>query len=353
MAKSGATTRPVLTRRYAPGHLPLMLDPLLSWAGPSPSLFLVLLLALALDALLGDPPALYRAVPHPVVLIGRLIGAGDRYLNDPNRSDSARFWRGMALTLGITGLAALVGGLLALLLQRFEGGWLLIAVLASTLLAFRGLYDHVRAVLAALERDLDLGRIAVSRIVGRDPDSLDAAGVRRAAVESLAENFSDGVVAPAFWFALLGLPGLCAYKAINTLDSMIGHRNPRYARFGRFAARLDDLVNWIPARLAGGLFVVAALAVPGADAQAAWTAMLRDAGKHRSPNAGWQEAAVAGALDLALAGPRRYGGDLVDDATMGRGRRDLTQDDLRNALQLYLAAGAILALVLVLFAWLA
>ena len=305
-------------------HLAPMLDASLSWAGSWPGFFAVLLAALAFDALLGDPRWFYRLVPHPVVLLGRLIERGERRLNDPALAGGGRLWRGLLLTLGVTALAATVGLLLGEALFETPGGWLLTALLASSLLAYRGLYDHVRAVLSALERD---------------PDRLDAAGVRRAAVESLAENFSDGVVAPAFWFAVLGLPGLCAYKAINTLDSMIGHRGERYEHFGRCAARLDDWVNWLPARLAGALFVAAAALVPGASPTEAWCAMRRDAGKHRSPNAGWQEAAVAGALDLALAGPRRYDGLEVADAFMGNGRRDLTQDDLRRALRLYLAAG--------------
>ena len=166
--------------------------------------------------------------------------------------------------------------------------------------------------------------------------------------QHLAENFSDGVVAPLFWYALLGLPGLLAYKAVNTLDSMLGHRTPRYADFGRPAARLDDLVNLVPARLAGGIVVAAAVLVLGADAGRAWRVMLRDAPRHRSPNAGWQEAAFAGALDLALAGPRVYGGKQVEDHWMGDGRRDLSAPDIRAALQLYLTAGAVCAGILAL-----
>ena len=178
-------------------------------------------------------------------------------------------------------------------------------MLASTLIAFRGLYDRVRAVAAALDQDLEKARAAVAHIVGRDPARLDAPGVARAAAESLAENFSDGVVAPMFWFALFGLPGLCAYKAVNTLDSMIGQRNPRFKRFGKAAARLDDAVNWVPARLAALLLVAAAGLLPEASAPGAWRAAWRDANQHRSPNAGWQEAALAGALGFALAGPAR------------------------------------------------
>jgi adenosylcobinamide-phosphate synthase len=171
--------------------------------------------------------------------------------------------------------------------------------------------------------------------------------VARAAVESLAENFSDGVVAPIFWYCLLGLPGLCAYKAINTLDSMIGHRNPRYEAFGKCAARLDDLANLIPARIAGLFFVLAAAILPGADHRKAWRIMLCDARKHQSPNAGWQEAAVAGALDFALAGPRRYGKRLVEDHWMGNGRSKLDSDDIAKALNLYLLAGVLTAVTAV------
>jgi adenosylcobinamide-phosphate synthase len=232
------------------------------------------------------------------------------------------------------------------------GGWVLEAVLASTLIAYRGLYDRVRAVAEALDLGLAEARAAVAHIVGRDPLRLDAAGVARAAAESLAENFSDGVVAPLFWFALLGLPGLCAYKAVNTLDSMIGQRNPRYEMFGKAAARLDDALNWIPARLAGLLLVAAAAILPEARARDAWRAVRRDAGKHRSPNAGWQEAALAGALGFALAGPREYPDGPVEDAWMGDGRADLDAADLRAALRLYLVAGALLGGLLAV-AWLA
>ncbi len=312
----------------------------------------IVLLALALDAAVGDPRWLYRALPHPVVLFGRLITAGEAVLNDPARSRSARVWRGAAVTVALTAVAAGIGWALGFALARVPGGGLILALLASSLLALRGLYDHVSAVASALDQGLVQARAAVGAIVGRDPDSLDAGGVARAAAESLAENFSDAVVAPVFWFALLGLPGLCAYKAINTLDSMIGHRSERYEAFGKAAARLDDAVNWIPARLAGLLLVLAALPLPGADAGQAWTAMWRDAGKHRSPNAGWPESSLAGALGFALAGPRRYGDELVDDDWMGGGRAELTADDLRSALRLYLAAGLLIAGSLLL-GWLA
>ena len=203
-------------------------------------------------------------------------------------------------------------------------GWIVESLAAFALIAQRGLYLHVRDVAVALRRDgLDGGRRAVAHIVGRDPEALDAHGVCRAAIESCAENFADGVVAPVFWYLVAGLPGLAVYKAVNTLDSMIGHRSGDYRAFGAASARLDDAVNLLPARLSGLTAALAALATPGADARAALAAMRRDAGNHTSPNAGWPEAAFAGALGIALAGPRSYGGGTVGGAWMGDGRAGL------------------------------
>ncbi len=213
-------------------------------------------------------------------------------------------------------------------------------MVASSLLAQRSLSTHVAAVAEALETGgLAEGRTAVSHIVGRDPESLDEAGVNRAAIESLAENFSDGVVAPAFWLAVGSLAGGAAYKAVNTADSMIGHRTEKYEDFGWASARCDDLVNLPASRLSALLIVCAAFFVSGASAENAWRAVWRDAKKHRSPNAGWPEAAMAGALGLALAGPRVYGGVTVHDATMGKGgRREARAEDIRAALKLYRVA---------------
>ena len=213
------------------------------------------------------------------------------------------------------------------------------AVLASSLLAQRSLYMHVRAVAAALDAGgLTAGRAEVSLIVGRNPAALDESGVARAAIESLAENFSDGVVAPAFWIVVAGLPGGAVYKAVNTADSMIGHRTARYAAFGWAAARCDDLINLPASRLSALWLIVAALLTPGADARGALRSTWRDAGKHRSPNAGWPEAAMAGALGLRLAGPRVYGDTLVDDAYMGDGLRAAEAADIWRALRLYVTA---------------
>lgn len=309
-------------------------------------LFTILMAALAIDALAGDPMWLYRRVPHPVVLIGRLVGALESRLNRAERPPFLRKALGVLTVAAVVGAAAVAGWALAALLRLPEiaaWGWVVEASLASTLIAWRGLDDHVRAVARGLEDGgLAVGREAVRHIVGRDPETLDEAGVARAAIESAAENWSDGVGAPVFWFVLLGLPGLAAYKAVNTLDSMIGHRSERYRAFGWAAARLDDLANLIPARLSGLLFCAAAAALPGAAGRDALRTMLRDAGKHRSPNAGWPESATAGALGIALAGPRTYGDEVVRDPWIGDGSPDATAVDIRRALRLTAAAQALL-----------
>jgi adenosylcobinamide-phosphate synthase len=267
-----------------------------------------------------------------VVWLGAAIAALDR---TANRAGWPAFRR--RATGVVTVLAILLPALAAVPVQRAAhgpGGFLILAVLASTLLAQRSLASHVRAVATGLRHGgLDAGRAAVAHIVGRNPRSLDAAGVARAAIESLAENFSDGVVAPALWLALLGLPGIVAYKAINTADSMIGHRTPRHEAFGWAAARLDDLVNLPASRLAALLLVAAAR--PWAKGRDAWRAVRRDARRHRSPNAGWPEAAMAGALGLRLAGPRVYGTVLVKDSFMGDGREAATPEDIDQALHLF------------------
>jgi adenosylcobinamide-phosphate synthase len=236
-------------------------------------------------------------------------------------------------------------------LLRLPFGLFLVALAASTLVAQRSLHRHVAEVAAALDKSgLAAAREAVGHIVGRDTENLDEAGVARAAIESLAENFSDGIVAPVLWMVIGGLPGAALYKAINTADSMIGHRTPRHLAFGTVAARLDDLVNLPASRLSALLMVGAAACRRNASAIAAWRAVRRDAARHRSPNAGYPEAAMAGALGLSLAGPCVYGGVLVDDATMGYGRRHADAADIRRALALYRVADAILLIVLAAFA---
>jgi len=232
-------------------------------------------------------------------------------------------------------------------LLRLPFGLFALGLVASTMIAQRSLHRHVAAVADALElKDIGASRAAVSHIVGRDTAALDAAGVARAAIESLAENFSDGIVAPVFWMVIAGLPGAALYKAINTADSMIGHPTPRHAAFGWAAARLDDMVNLPASRLAALLFTAAAVLQKDASPAEAWRAIRRDAARHRSPNAGYPEAAMAGALGLSLAGPRSYGGVTVDDALMGEGRRDANAGDIRRALALYRRADAILIAIL-------
>jgi adenosylcobinamide-phosphate synthase len=313
-------------------------------------LLAALLLALALDALTGDPEWLYHRLTHPVVVIGRAIAFLEARWLDPAGPPEQQRRRGLAASLVVIAASAAAGLALQSLCLRLPYGWLALGLLMSTALAFRGLHQHVAAVAAGLERSLADGRLAVARIVGRDPARLDRPAVARAAIESTAENFSDGVVAPLFWGLVLGLPGMLVYKAINTLDSMIGHRSQRYLHFGRFAARLDDFSNWLPARLAALLLLTAAVALRDATPAEGWCAMWRDAPRHRSPNAGWPEAAIAGCLGLRLAGPRHYGGELIEDAWMGDGRAEATPLDIHRTLRLLgaatLFAGVLLAAVL-------
>jgi adenosylcobinamide-phosphate synthase len=302
-----------------------------------------LLLALALDALIGDPAWLYRRVPHPVALIGGAISWLERHWLEPDQPPCALRRRGLLLGVLIVVASALVGLGLQWLCLQIPFGWLLLGLLMSSLLAQRGLYEHVAAVAAGLGEGLAQGRAAVAHIVGRDPEQLDAPAVARAAIESTAENFSDGVAAPVLWGVVLGLPGMLPYKAINTADSMIGHRTPRYLDFGRFAARLDDVASWLPARLAALLILAAACLAPGTTPAAGWRALWRDAARHRSINAGWPEAAMAGSLGLRLAGPRRYGGQVVEDAWMGEGTPLATSADIRRALKVLVRACALTA----------
>ena len=258
----------------------------------------LLIPAMLLDAALGEPRAVWERVPHPAVVMGRAVAAGDRWLN----TGHARRLRGAvlisALLIGALGLGTLVGTL--------PGGAVIEVLLAAILLAQRSLADHVGAVATGLRYGIDAGRQAVARIVGRDTTGMDDAAVARAAIESASENFSDGVVAPAFWFLLGGLPALLVYKAVNTADSMIGYRTERHREFGWAAARLDDLLNWIPARLTAVVVVIAGMR------GVRWRDIAADARRHRSPNAGWPEAAAARALGVSLAGPRSYDGAIRD-----------------------------------------
>ncbi len=306
---------------------------------------LLLLAALSLEAVFGYPQPLYARIAHPVVWVGAMLERAERRWNRPTLPDRRRRLNGACCVLLVVVPALAVAASLqgaAMLWAPWWAGALGLAVLAASLPAQRSLYRHVAAVRDGLDSGgLAAGRDRVRHVVGRDPASLDEAGVARAAIESLAENFSDGVVAPSLWCAVLGLPGAVAYKAVNTADSMIGHRDSRYRDFGRFAARLDDLVNLPASRLAAWWIVLAAATVPGASPGGALRAVRRDATRHRSPNAGWPEAALAGALGLRLGGPRQYAGRRVEDRWMGDGRAEATPGDIGRALALYRRACAI------------
>ena len=308
-----------------------------------------------MELVAGYSDRLDRAIGHPIAWIGRIIGFLEAILNRPAWSFEARRVAGIAaliiLVAATGGIACAIENLFGFALGSAIG-LLATAVVASALFAQRSLARHVEAVATALETGgLDAARKAVSHIVGRDPNVLDEAAVARAAIESLAENFSDGVVAPALWTTIAGLPGGTIYKTINTADSMIGHRSERYAAFGWASARLDDLVNLPASRLTALLIVAASYSIDGASPRNAWQAVRRDAPRHRSPNAGWSEAAMAGALGIAIAGPRHYGGVLVEDAYMGEGgRREVTASDVRRALQLYWRADALLIVLIAIVA---
>jgi adenosylcobinamide-phosphate synthase len=304
--------------------------------------------ALLFEALFGYPQALYRAIGHPVTWIGALITLLDKTLNRPQWSFVMRRASGVLALLLLLGLT---GGLTLFaehyLIQTQEGVVLAI-LLAATLPAQRSLNDHVLAVANALDNGgIAAGRTSVGMIVGRNTAVLDEAGISRAAIESLAENFSDGVVAPIFWTAMFSLTGGVLYKAANTADSMIGHKSEKYHAFGWAAARFDDLVNLPASRISAVLIILAAALIPGCSAWNAIKAVRRDAPHHRSPNAGWPEAAMAGALGLKIAGPRLYGTEMVEDAYMGDGRREANTKDIRRALRVYRVAAVIEGVVVV------
>lgn len=295
---------------------------------------IALVAALMIDAVVSYPDVVYRKIGHPVTWIGALVDFVDRRLNNREFSAATRRVAGVVAVVFIIGMPVAAAWIITALLPGGAIGIVITAMIAATLIAARSLDDHVADVAMALDTGgVDAGRTAVSKIVGRDPQSLDEHGVARAAIESLAENAADGVVAPVFWFVVFGLPGIVAYKAINTADSMIGHKSEKYQAFGWAAARTDDLANLPASRLTAIFITAAAALLSSVDAKSVWAVVRRDAAKHRSPNAGWPEAAMAGALDLQLAGPRQYGGTLVDDATMGDGRRDATSADIRRALR--------------------
>jgi len=296
---------------------------------------MILSAALILDAIFGEPDWLWSRVPHPAVLIGKVIGRADATLN----KGANRKAKGVVLCVALVLGGLVIGGII----QAF--GAIPEALAAAILLAHRSLTDHVRDVANALRISLKSGRTAVARIVGRDTADMDQPAVSRAAIESAAENFGDGVVAPIFWFAIGGLPGMLIYKAVNTADSMIGYRTERHADFGWASARLDDLLNYIPARLTALLIPISRLTWPY------WQALTRDAAQHRSPNAGWPEAAMAQTLGIALSGPRAYHGKMEDLPWVnGDGNRKPGPDDIDRATEVLWRAWVILLVLSVVFA---
>ena len=307
------------------------------------SLAAAMLVALAIDAAVGWPHRLYRRIGHPVTWIGAPVSMIERQWNRPAAPARRRRLLGIAAALLVIALVAVLAGTVQALLPAGWMGTLLIGVLAWPLVALRSLDGHVAAVARPLAAgDTEGARAAVAMIVGRDPARLDTAGIGRAATESLAENASDGVVAPIFWGLVAGLPGIAAYKAINTLDSMIGHRTPRHEAFGWAAARIDDLANLLPARLTALL-----IAVAGGRVRASLACVLRDAGRHRSPNAGWPEAAMAGAVGIRLSGPRIYADRVAAEPWINEAASDPSPADLSRALRVYRRSMGLMALALV------
>lgn len=311
---------------------------------PVPDFALAMLLALVIDAAIGWPDRIFNRIGHPVTWLGKLIETLEKRLNHATN----RRLKGTGAALAVIGAASGLAVLLAAMLPDGYVGILITAILAWPLIAVRSMHEHVKAVSTPLKRgDIAASRHALSMIVGRDPSQLDEAGIASAGMESLAENTSDGIVAPLFWGVLFGLPGIAAYKAINTLDSMIGHRSERYEEFGWASARIDDVVNIVPARLSGILYVL----VSGHPARA-MRVMMNNAHQHRSPNAGWPEAALAGALDVRLSGPRVYDGELSQEPWVNEAGRDADAEQLVLGLGLYVrlifALCGLLAMVVIL-----
>jgi adenosylcobinamide-phosphate synthase len=291
--------------------------------------------AVFVERFTGYPTGLQRVIGHPVQWIGAFIDWLDTTLNSRPQDEIEGILRGGAAVVFLLLATALPAYIVQDILNRLPGGWMVNAVLATAFIAQKSMRDHVRDVSHALSSSIHEARMAVAKIVGRDTRELDESGIAKAALESLAENTADGIVAPVFWYAMLGLPGLVAYKAINTADSMIGHKSERHLFFGFCAAKLDDLIN-LPASRLTALFFAAAAALksPEAAKQALHSAW-HDAGKHKSPNAGWPEAAMAGALGLKFGGPRVYEDGLVDLPWMGHDRESMTRADITTGLQLY------------------
>ena len=312
-----------------------------------PSIIWLLVGALLVEGMLGYPQPLFRLIGHPVSWMGYFISSCEKTFNSHSKKPVADFIFGLLTLLCLIGFGGATAVGAVALCRQMPLGWGIELALCATLLASRSLHDHVSDVAQSLRvGGLAAGREKISLIVGRDPDNLDEGAIARAAIESLAENTSDGVIAPLFWGLVAGLPGIAIYKAVNTADSLIGHRSDRHFWFGKPAARLDDFLNWVPARLTGLLFVIASLC--WGKAKSAFRTMWRDAGHHLSPNAGWPEAAMAGALECRLGGPRTYGsGTAVEGAWLGEGRTDLGASDIDRALTLYKITMGIVVVLLI------
>lgn len=312
---------------------------------------ILLILAVMLEGYFGRFEILFKVIPHPVSLIGNFIRWLEKKLNREKRTPMDRAIRGAFSVLLIVLISAFVGWAVLWLSLTQKFGWAVETLLLVILLAGRDLFDRTADVMKELDGgSLANARTAVSHLVGRDPNQLDAHGVARASIESLAENFSDAVIAPMFWYVLFGFPGILIYKAVNTMDSEIGYLSARYRAFGMVAARLDDILNLAPARLAGLLICLASLVSPKANPWVAFKTMMRDAGKNASPNAGWPEAAMAGALGLALGGPRKYANKAAKDEWIGSGTAKATPGDIKRALYIYGVAILLSVLLIAVFA---
>jgi adenosylcobinamide-phosphate synthase len=306
-------------------------------------------LVLVIESFVGYPQALQNLIGHPVQWIGKLITYIDDGLNDPEVEPEENRRHGVLAVILLCAAVGIPTWILAKTLSQYNYGWVINVMLATAFIAQKSLRDHVSAVDRALGGSISQARLAVARIVGRDPETLNENGVAKAALESLAENTADGITAPIFWYALFGLPGLVVYKAINTADSMIGHKSEKYLHFGWAAAKLDDLVNLPASRLTGLMFAAAAWIDSKVNAKNALQSMWRDAGNHQSPNAGWPEASMAGALGLRFGGPRQYDGETLDLPFMGDGN-DVEPKDIARGLELYDRALIVLLVTAVLLA---
>lgn len=316
----------------------------------SEATFGILFIALISDRIWGEPKILWNNIPHPVVLFGKAIGFVDKHFNLTSDDNDTQYKKG-ALSISILIIFAICFGLLLDFCFSYLGlaGSFMEGVIVFVLLAQKSLFEHVNAVVKGLRnKGLKGGRIAVGMIVGRDPEMLDRAGISRASIETLAENYSDGVVAPAFWYLVFGLPGILAYKIINTADSMLGYHSERYEYFGKVTAQIDDLANWLPARLSALLICGGALIANGIkSANNAISCVLQNAGLHRSPNAGWPESAMAGACNFALGGPRKYPSGTVQQVFInGSGKLKLDADDIDQALKIAKTSGGLLIAII-------